>query len=80
MISGYNKDILGEQTLTITYAENDISKTATFKITVTNNMTGITIKNLPLSYLISLKKLVIYHPVLDSWNYVVLASQNPSIN
>ena len=43
MLSGYDKDTLGEQTITVTY----LGKTATFKVNVTNNVIGITIKSAP---------------------------------
>ena len=42
-VTGYNKTTLGDQTITVTYS----GKTATFKVTVTNNITGIKITKLP---------------------------------
>ena len=43
MITGYNANLLGEQIITVTYK----GKTTTFKVTVTNNVTSLTIKTLP---------------------------------
>ena len=43
MVTGYNKNTLGEQELTVTYE----GKTTTFKVTVTNEVTGISIASNP---------------------------------
>ena len=43
MITGYNKDTLGEQTITVTYSKN----TETFKITVKNDVDEIELENIP---------------------------------
>ena len=43
MISGYNKNQLGEQTVTVTYQK----LTATFTVTVVDYATGIEMKNIP---------------------------------
>ena len=43
MITGYIANVLGEQEITVTYK----GKTTTFKVTVTNNITSLTIKALP---------------------------------
>ena len=43
MVTGYDKTKVGEQTLTVTYE----GQTATFKVTVTNNITGIEVKSAP---------------------------------
>ena len=43
MITGYDKNTLGEQVITVTYE----GKTTTFKVTVKNDVTGIVIKNKP---------------------------------
>ena len=43
MITGYSKNELKEQTITVTYG----GKTATFTVTVKNDITGIEIKNKP---------------------------------
>ena len=43
MVSGYDKNTIGEQELTVTYE----GKTTTFKVTVTNEVTGISIASNP---------------------------------
>ena len=42
-VSGYNATTLGEQTITVKYK----NKTATFNVTVKNDVTGISIKSVP---------------------------------
>ena len=36
-VSGYDKNTTGEQTITVSYTENDVTKTATFTVTVADN-------------------------------------------
>lgn len=43
MVSGYNKEILGEQTITVTYE----TFTTTFKVTVIDEVVSITLKSAP---------------------------------
>ena len=43
MVSGYNKQTLGEQTVTVTY----LTFTTTFQVTVVDYITGITLKSAP---------------------------------
>ncbi len=42
-LSGYDKNTVGTQTVTVTYTEGTVSKTATFDVTVSKLLTGISI-------------------------------------
>ena len=46
-VSGYDKTVIGEQTITVTYVEDNISKSATFTIKVNNSVKSISVTHLP---------------------------------
>ena len=47
VLSGYNMNAVGRQTVTVTYTEGSVSKTATFNINVKDYATSIYISNMP---------------------------------
>ena len=46
-VSGYDKTVIGEQTITVSYEEDEIVKTASFTVKVNNSVVSIEVVHLP---------------------------------
>lgn len=46
-VTGYDKTVVGEQTITVSYTEDGVTKTATFTVKVNNSVVSIEVTHLP---------------------------------